>query len=74
MAKKSPITKLLTSVDQELINSRFLVKASVFDNGVHPKSYMLVIVDLLESGFTLKYFKREEDVSDLLKLLNAASK
>lgn len=62
------ITKLITSY-KPIINNRFMIHYSVMDNGVDPKSYMLMVVDLVEEGFTTKYFSKEEDVVRLLKLL-----
>lgn len=72
MADKNT-TKLITSGNPEIINSRFVVKASIMNNGVHPESIMLVIHDLLENGFSIKFFKSKDDVAGLLKLLQAAS-
>lgn len=67
-------TPLLTSIEQKMIGNRFLVKPSTMDNGVNPKSIMVAVLDLLEKGFTIKFFKKEDDVADFLKLLQAASK
>jgi hypothetical protein len=71
--KKDGLTELLVSGKPEMINSRFRVKASIFNNGVHPKSTLIVVEDLLESGFSMKFFTKQEDAAALLKLLHAAS-
>lgn len=72
--KVDKLIPLILSLSKETINSRFMVKISIFDNGVDAKSVMVVVCDLLESGFTIKYFKSEEEAANLLKLLNAVSK
>jgi hypothetical protein len=66
--------KLIESLDEKMIGTRFLVKASIFDNGVNPKSIMLAVRDLVENGFSLRYFKNEDEVASFLKLLHAAAK
>jgi hypoxanthine-guanine phosphoribosyltransferase len=71
--KKTGLTELIVSSKPEMINARFLVKASVFDDGVHDKSILLIVTDLLENGFTMKFFKTDEAASSFLKLLHAAS-
>lgn len=71
--KKNEFHALITSHQPEMINSRFRVKASMFNDGIHTPSIMLIVEDLLESGFSLKYFKKQEDAAALLKLLHAAS-
>lgn len=71
MADKDSVTPLITSHNPEVINNRFVVQYSVMNNGVTPKSYMLVIIDLVEEGFTIKYFSNTDDVVSILKLLKA---
>lgn len=74
MPKDSKFTRLLQSFETEVINKRFQVKVSIFDNGVDPRSIMVVIFDLLESGFTIKFHKTDEEAANLLNLLKSASK
>lgn len=72
--KSKPDTvPLIQSHNAELIGSRFLVKSSVMDNGVHPMSVMIAVVDNLENGFTIKFFSKMDDAASLLKLLKSAS-
>jgi len=73
MTKKNETTPLISSGPPELINSRFLVKASVMNNGVDKKSIMLIMVDCLENGFSIKFFSKPEDATILLKSLKVAS-
>jgi len=68
MTKK--ITPLLNSMDTRMIGSRFMVKISTMDNGVHPKSIMCATQDLVSKGFSLKFFKLEEDVTEFVKILS----
>ena len=41
-------------------------------NGVHKDSFMLVIVDMVDEGFSLKYFNTTDEVISVLKLLKAS--
>lgn len=72
--KEDKTTELIVSYGTETIGSRFIVKLSIMDNGVTTKSVMVIVHDVLESGFTIKYFKSVEDAAQLLNLLKAASK
>jgi hypothetical protein len=67
--KDSKLTRLLQSIPLETINKRFMVKISVFDNGVDKKSIMVVIVDLLNSGFTIRMFDKEDTAARYLDIL-----
>lgn len=69
--KDGKLIKLLHSVPEQIINKRFLVKTSVFNNGVNKESIVVCVRDLLESGFTIKFFNSEDDAAKLLKLLHA---
>lgn len=71
--KKNGLNELIVSHKLEIIKSRFRVKASKYDDGFHDPSIMLIIEDLLESGFSIKFFKKQDDAAALLKLLHAAS-
>lgn len=73
-SKDSKITRMIQSFPMEIINKRFQVKVSIFDNGVHPRSIMVVVFDLLESGFTIKFHKTDQEAANLLNLLKSASK
>jgi hypothetical protein len=75
MAKKNPeTTKLIVSYATEMIGTRFRVKVSNFDNGVQAPSFMIATQDLLDGGFSLKFFKNTESVAQFLNLLKAAIK
>lgn len=71
---KKNITKLITSVDQETIGNRFVVKISIMDNGVNKKSILIVTRDLLDGGFSMKFVDTEEEVRLFIKLLSEATK
>lgn len=70
---KDKTTKFLQSVEQKMIGTRFLVKASSMDTGVHKRSIMVAVQDLVEKGFSIKFFKSESDVANFLKILTAAA-
>lgn len=70
--KKESITRLISSHSPEVINNRFLVQYSKMSNGVHKDSFMLVIVDMVDEGFSLKYFNTTDEVISVLKLLKAS--
>ena len=72
--KDGKITKLIESTEVELINKRFRVKVSIYDNGVDKKSTMSVIHDLLENNFKIRFYDSLDDVVIALKLLREASK
>ena len=65
-------TPLIQSVETRMIGSRFRVKASSMSNGVHPTSIMVATEDLLEKGFSIRFFKNADSVAAFLKLLQAA--
>ena len=69
--KTDGITALFTSRQPEMINSRFIVKASIMNNGVNTRSIMLIVQDILEDGFSIRFFNRDEDAAALLNLLKA---
>jgi hypothetical protein len=71
--KRDKITPLIKSEPAMMIGSRFRVKGSEMDNGVHPISYMLAIQDLQTTGFSLKFFKNLEDAAVLINLLKQAA-
>lgn len=52
-----------------LINNRFLVKLSMVNNGVTEKTYLIVIQDMLEQNFKMKFFTDENEVNDLIRML-----
>lgn len=71
---KDGATPMIDSIPMEVVGKRFLVKASFFNDGVHPESVMLIIRDLIDGHFKIQYFKNRESAGDLLKLLNTADK
>lgn len=71
--KTDKITELIVSHSPEMVNTRFLVQSSIMNNGYHDKSIMFIITDLVESGFSIKFFNSTESAANLLKLLKAAS-
>ena len=68
------LTKLIVSSAVEIIGGRFQVKISIFDNDVDKKSILVVVLDMVEHGFSMKYFNNNEDVLKLLQLLNSVGK
>jgi hypothetical protein len=66
---KDKMVKLIESYDAELLENRFKVKISKFDNGVNALSYLIVTQDLLDGGFSVKYLKDKDSVTMFLKLL-----
>lgn len=72
--KDDKITKLIESSEVELINKRFRVKVSIFDNGVAKKSTMLIIHDLLENHFKIHFYESVEEVVTILNILKEATK
>lgn len=66
------ITPFIQSLPVNTIG-RFQVKASIMDNGVNPKSVMLVITDLVEKNFKTKFFQNTEQASDFINLLKSAN-
>ena len=71
---KKEITPLLKSDAVLMIGTRFRLKISTMDNGVHPKSYMVVSQDLTNSGFSVKFFKDDTAVQNLVSMLQSAIK
>ena len=69
--KDDKLKKLIESGETELINNRFRVKASVYDDGVHKKSFMLVISDLLQNHFKIRFFGTAEDAASSIQILRA---
>lgn len=67
--KDDKITKLIESGETELINNRFRVKASVYDDGVHKKSFMVVISDLLQNHFKIRFFNTAEEAASIIGML-----
>lgn len=71
---EKPTTEPIVSFGVEVLGNRFRVKVSKMDNGVTKESFMVATQDLLEDGFSLKYFDSNEEVVQFLKLLTAATK
>lgn len=69
--KNNKITPLINSGKAELIGDRFLVKASIYSDGIHKQSIMLVVMDFLENGFSVKFFKDLESASLIIKTLQS---
>ena len=72
--KKNGLTNLIISNEPQIIGSRFIVKASIYNDGFHDESIMLVITDCIENNFSIKFHKNRESVATVLKLLEAATK
>ena len=72
MTKK--ITPLIDSKPVQMIGSRFRIKCSSMDNGVHPKSHMVISQDLANSGFSVKFFKDESGIQNLISMLQSVVK
>ena len=72
MSKKDgKITKLIHSVPEQIINKRFMTKISVFNNGTDKESILICIKDLLNSEFTIKFLKSEDEAVNLLNILKS---
>jgi hypothetical protein len=72
--KKDGLTELIVSNEPQIIGSRFIVKASIYNDGFHDESIMVVISDCIENHFSIKFHKNRESVAMVLKLLEAATK
>jgi hypothetical protein len=73
-SKKKGLTELIVSNEPQVIGSRFIVKASIYNDGYHDESIMLVISDCIENHFSIKFYKDRDSVATILKLLEAATK
>jgi hypothetical protein len=74
MAKKPKPTNVsdyMVSSPVNIIGGRFQVKASVLNTGATKISIMLVIVDVVDENFKIKFFEDSEAASDFIKLLKA---
>ena len=67
---KDKTVELIVSYGTETIGARFRVKASKYDNGL-VISYLICICDLLEGGFSMKCFRTQDELTQLLRLLNS---
>jgi hypothetical protein len=70
--KLGPINPIIESAPPRVFGGRFLVKGSTFDNGVDKPSIMLIINDLVEKNFRIKFYKDAESAASTLRLLEAA--
>jgi hypothetical protein len=66
---KLKTASVFKSEQEHLIGNRFLIKASCLDSGVYPKSICLVIKDIIEDNFKVKYFNSEEETKEFINLL-----
>jgi hypothetical protein len=73
-SKKKGLTELIVSNEPQVIGSRFIVKASIYNDGYRDESIMLVISDCIENHFSIKFYKDRDSVATILKLLEAATK
>lgn len=70
MAKREfEITKFLKSSKEKVINNRFVVKASILDTGAVRPSILIVVRDLLENNFKMKFFETEAAADNFIQLL-----
>ena len=67
--KNNKTIKLLESSDVQLIDNRFRVKLSSFDNGVDKKSILLVIHDLLKNNFNMTFYNTTDEAAQMISLL-----
>ena len=67
--KNNKTIKLLESSDVQLIDNRFRVKLSSFDNGVDIKSILLVIHDLLKNNFNMTFYNTTDEAAQMISLL-----
>ena len=66
-----PFINLITSHPIGIINDRFLVKISVFDNGKDKSSIMIAVVDLIGNEFKLRFFNNKDQAESFLNLLKS---
>lgn len=69
--KDGKITKLLNSMPEIIINKRFLIKISVFNNGIYKESILMCVRDMLNSEFSIKFLKSEDEAVSLLNILKS---
>jgi len=67
----SNVSKFLRSSDEKIINKRFAIKASVLNTGAFRSSILIVVRDLLENNFTMKFFETEDEANAFIQLLLA---
>lgn len=69
--KKDPnkVTKLIDSYSLQKVNNRFLVKMSQLDTGNDTPSILMVVIDLRESGFKMKFFSTLETADNFVRQL-----
>jgi hypothetical protein len=63
------IERFLKSSKEKIINKRFVVKASVLNTGAFEPSILIVVRDLLENNFMMRYFKTEDEANQFIQLL-----
>lgn len=63
------IERFLKSSKEKIINKRFIVKASMLNTGAFEPSILIVVKDLLENNFLMKYFNTEDEAENFIQLL-----
>ena len=63
------IVKFLKSSEEKILNKRYAVKASIFNTGAFTPSILLVIRDLVDNNFKMKFFKNEDEANQFIQLL-----
>jgi len=69
---KSDVSKFLRSSSEKILNDRFAVKASVLNTGAFRSSILIVVRDLLENNFKMKFFDSEDEANSFIHLLMQA--
>lgn len=68
---KKQTTPLINSRKVELINDRFLVKASICSTDELNRTILLVVLDLVGNNFKMHYYNNELEATTFLKLLKS---
>jgi len=66
---KNDISKFLKSWNEKIINDRFVIKASVMNTGAFRTSILIVVRDLLENNFKVKFFGSDDEANQFIQLL-----
>lgn len=63
------ITPLLTSRPTEVINKRFIVKGSIFNTGNDKPQILILVYDVVELAFKMRYFIDTNEASSFINIL-----
>jgi len=69
MAMKKQTEPKISSRKVELVNNRFLVKASICSTDEFHRTILLVVLDIVANNFKMHYYNNELEATTFLKLL-----